>query len=239
MCGLCDFAALRLSRRGLIGGGLALAAAGVAPSRAAEAPPPGAANAIHPAAALQLLIDGNRRYAANKPVNLDYSHNRAERAASQYPIAAVLSCADSRVAPELIFDQGPGQVFVVRIAGNFVSLDGLASLEYAVHFLGAPLVFVLGHSGCGAIAAAIKVLQEGVSLPGQLPHLIRDLKPAVRAAIDRKPKDLLAQATRENVRMNVAELNADQPILAGAVARGTVMVAGGIYDIATGLVTLL
>jgi len=239
MCDVCDLAALRLSRRGVIGVGVAMAAAAMAQARAAEAPATGAPNAIPPEAALQLLAEGNRRYAANKPANQDYSHNRAERAASQYPIAAVLSCADSRVAPELIFDQGPGQLFVVRIAGNFVSLDGLASLEYAVHFLGVPLVAVLGHTGCGAIAAAIKVLQEGVSLPGQLPHLIRDLKPAVRAAIERKPADLLAEATRENVRMNVAALQADQPVVADAVARGKVKVVGGIYDISTGLAALV
>ncbi len=95
----------------------------------------------------------------------------------------MLSCSDSRVAPELVFDQGPGDVFVVRLAGNFLDDDGFASLEYAVKFLGAPLVMVLGHTNCGAIAAAIKVVMERVELPGHLPGLIKSIKPAVIAAI--------------------------------------------------------
>ena len=143
------------------------------------------------------------------------------------------------MAPELIFDQGPGQLFIVRVAGNFVSVEGLASLEYAVKFLGVPLIAVMGHTGCGAIAAAIKVLQQGEVLPGHLPDLIETLKPAVQSAIDRKPKDLLNEAARENVRFNVAKLNADQPIIASKVSRGIVKVVGGLYEIATGDVELV
>jgi carbonic anhydrase len=104
---------------------------------------------------------------------LGYRHNT---------IAAILSCADSRVSPELLFDQGPGDLFVVRLAGNFVDDDGLASLEYAVKFLGAPLLMVLGHSNCGAVDAAIKVVKEGAELPGHLPELVDSIKPAVIAA---------------------------------------------------------
>ncbi len=200
---------------------------------------PGAPNAIPPNKALQLLLEGNRRYAANAPANQDYSRGRAQRATAQYPIAAILSCSDSRVAPELLFDQGPGQIFVVRVAGNFVSTDGLASLEYAVEFLGVPLVFVLGHTGCGAVAAAIKVIKEGAQLPGHLPDLIDELKPAVQASIARKPHDLLAEATRENVRVNTARLRLDKPVVEDACARGTVKIAGGVYDIATGTVALV
>jgi carbonic anhydrase len=184
MCQRCNSGDLfALSRRRMLGGALALAAA--APAAARSAPAADAPNAMPPDKALQLLMDGNRRYAANAPANQDYSHGRAERATAQYPIAAILSCSDSRVAPELLFDQGPGQIFVVRVAGNFVSHDGLASLEYAVAFLGVPLVFVLGHTGCGAVAAAIKVLQQGASLPGNLPDLIAELQPAVKAAMAR------------------------------------------------------
>jgi carbonic anhydrase len=168
---------------------------------------------------------------------MDYGAGRVERAKAQYPIAAIVSCSDSRVVPELAFDQGPGQLFVVRVAGNSVNGDGLASLEYGTKFLGVPLIMVLGHSGCGAISAAIKVIKEGAQLPGHLPNLMQDLKPAVQAAMLRKPKDLLAEATRENVRRNVARLMADQPIIAGQVAAGTVNVVGGVYDIATGRVT--
>ena len=236
MCDLCSRnGAKTLSRRMLFGGGLALAA--VPALRAAAAP--GAPNAISPDEALQRLLAGNRRYAANAHANQDYSRGRTERASAQYPIAAILSCSDSRVAPEILFDQGPGQIFVVRVAGNFVSADGLASLEYGVQFLGVPLVFVMGHSGCGAVAAAIKVLQEGAILPGHLPELITELKPAVQSAIARKPADLLAEATRENVRFNMSRLHSDAPVVEGAIARGAVKVAGGVYDIATGAVSLV
>src|SRR5437899_1780623 len=139
---------------------------------AADPPPPGSPpppNAIKPADALQRLMEGNVRYAANTPNERDFSSGRAARAQVQYPIAAILSCADSRVAPELAFDQGPGDLFVVRVAGNIVTPDLLASLEYGVEFLGVPLVMVLGHSGCGAVDAAIKVLKTKAVLPGLCP----------------------------------------------------------------------
>src|ERR1700693_6146137 len=110
---------------------------------AADPPAPGAAppaNAIAPADALKRLMDGNARYAANTPNERDFSSGRAARVQGQYPIATVLSCADSRVAPEFAFDQGPGDLFVVRVAGNIVTMNLLASLEYGVQFLGVPLV---------------------------------------------------------------------------------------------------
>jgi carbonic anhydrase len=127
---------------------------------------------------------------ANKPALRDFSAGRAERTKSQYPISAVLSCADSRVAPEFAFDQGPGDLFVVRLAGNFANDDGLASLEYAVKFLGVPLVMVLGHSNCGAIGAAIKVVDDNAELPGHLPGLVQSIKLAVLAAKAKSPRDL-------------------------------------------------
>ncbi len=207
--------------------------------RAAAAVGPGAPNAIGPSAALARIMQGNERYAANISANRDYSAGRAERADAQYPIAAVVGCADSRVSPELIFDQGPGQLFVVRVAGNFVNGAGIASLEYAVKYLGVPLIVVLGHSNCGAISAAIKVLAEGATLPGRLLDLVADLKPGVQAAIDRKPENLLAAAISSNVTYNVGQLQGDEPIISGTVARGELKVVGGIYDIATGKFGLL
>ena len=116
--------------------------------------------------ALDRLMQGNARYVAGETECKDYSIGRAERAGAQYPLVAVLSCSDSRVSPELLFEQGPGDIFVVRIAGNFVNTDGLASMEYAVKVLGVPLLMVLGHSNCGAVAAAIKVVTEHAELPG-------------------------------------------------------------------------
>jgi carbonic anhydrase len=196
-------------------------------------------NVIPPAQALERLMQGNARYAANEPNERDFSHDRAERATAQYPIAAVLSCADSRVSPELLFDQGPGDVFVVRLAGNFLDDDGFASLEYAVKFLGAPLVMILGHTNCGAIDAAIKVVKEGIELPGHLPELIKSIEPAVIAAHARHPSDLLAAATEENVRLNMKRLVDNEPIMTEPLAAKKLALAGGIYDIATGKVNLL
>jgi carbonic anhydrase len=196
-------------------------------------------NVIPPAEALDRLMKGNARYAANTPNERDFSHDRAERATAQYPIAAVLSCADSRVSPELLFDQSPGDVFVVRLAGNFLDDDGFASLEYAVKFLGAPLVMVLGHTNCGAIDAAIKVVKEGIELPGHLPELIKSIKPAVIAAHARHPSDLLAAATEENVHLNVKRLADNAPIMTEPLAAKKLALAGGVYDIATGKVNLL
>ena len=191
------------------------------------------------AEAMRRLREGNVRYAADKPTQCDFAAGRAELVTAQYPIAAILSCADSRVTPERIFDQAAGQLFIVRVAGNFVDNAGLASLEYAVRFLGVPLIVVLGHSGCGAIASALKVIQQGAKLPGHLPELVQDLMPGVQAAIKRKPKDLLAEAIAENVRYNVAQLRHDQPVIGDQVVSGAVGVAGGVYDIATATVRFL
>jgi carbonic anhydrase len=198
-----------------------------------------ASNAIGADAALSLLMKGNVRYVANRPTHRDFSAGRAERTKSQYPIAAVLSCSDSRVAPEFAFDQGPGDLFVVRVAGNFTNEDGLASFEYAVKFLGAPLVVVLGHSNCGAVDAAIKVIEENASLPGHLPGLVQSIKPAVEAAKLKAPEDLLTAAITENVALNVKRLQTAQPLLASFAQNKRVKVVGGVYDLATGKIGLL
>ena len=230
------------TRRHLVTGAAALVAASALPFLQAqagtEATPP-VQNTIPPSEALDRLMQGNARYAANAPAERDFSYGRAARAGAQYPIAAILGCADSRVSPELLFDQSPGDVFVVRLAGNFLDDDGFASLEYAVKFLGAPLVMVLGHTNCGAVDAAIKVVKEGIELPGHLPELIKSIKPAVIAAHGRHPSDLLAAATEENVRLNVKRLIDDAPIMTEALDAKRIAVAGGIYDIATGKVNLI
>jgi carbonic anhydrase len=204
----------------------------------AESPTP-PQNAIAPSEALDRLMQGNARYAANQPNEKDFSAGRAERVHAQYPIAAILSCSDSRIAPELAFDQGPGDIFVVRLAGNFLDDDGFASLEYAVTFLGAPLVMVLGHTNCGAIAAAVKVVMERAELPGHLPELIKSIKPAVIAAHGKHPSDLVAASIEENVRLNVKRLESDAPIMADALAAKKIDVIGGIYDLVTGKVGLI
>ena len=109
----------------------------------------------------------------------DFEAGRAARVAAHRPIVSILSCSDARVGPEFVFDQGPGDLFVVRVAGNILQDEGLASLEYAAQFLGSPLIFVLGHSNCGAVEAAVKVVRDNATLPGHLPGLIDQIKPAV------------------------------------------------------------
>lgn len=243
---MCNDHQTGLTRRGLLGVG-ALAASAVAAggfvlpasAQTASEAPAAAPNDINPDEALQRLMEGNARYAANTARNRDLSVGREARSGAQYPFCGLLSCADSRVSPELAFDQGPGELFVVRVAGNFVDVNGLASIEYGVAVLGIPLLVVLGHSNCGAIDATIKVIQSGAELPGHIPSLIDALKPGVQKALDATPADPLAAATTENVRYNVEKLKAATPIVAEAVASGKVKVVGGVYNIATGRVELI
>lgn len=245
MCQLCETAGHGLSRRHLLKAGAVLAgtagALAMSPVAAVakEATKPGAPSPLSPDKALRRLTAGNARYAANTARNRDYSVGRAARAAAQFPFASIVSCADSRVAPEILFDQGPGELFVVRVAGNFVNDDGLASLEYGAKALNIPLILVLGHTNCGAIGATIKAIQDGTQLPGHLPALVDALKPGVEAAIARKPADLMAEATVENVRHNVRRLAGAEPLIAPLVADGRVKIVGGLYDIATGKVSLV
>lgn len=198
-----------------------------------------AQNAIPPAQALERLMQGNARYAANTPNERDFSAQRAARAEAQFPVAAIVSCSDSRVVPDLVFDQSPGDLFVVRLAGNIVDDDAHASLEYAVMVLNAPLIFIMGHTSCGAVEAAIKVVKDRVELPGHLPGLIAAIEPAVIAAHGRHPSDLLAAAIEENVLHGMKEMRKDSAIIAEAFDAKRIDINGGVYDIATGKVTLL
>ena len=206
------------------------------PPKPGMAPPP---NAIPPAEALQRLVSGNERYVKGELKERDFSAGRAARTQGQYPFASILSCADSRVAPELAFDQGPGELFVVRVAGNFVNDDLLASLEYGVQFLGTPLILVLGHSNCGALDAAIKVVKAKAVLPGHLPGLVNALKPSVLAAQKAGSGDILDRAVAENVRRQVARLKAAGPVVQQLYAGKKIDIAGAVYDLATGKVALI
>ncbi len=232
MCNAC--LAAGLSRRVMLGAGLAAMAAaplaGIAqaqPARAAETPE----------AALKLLVDGNARYVSNQMNERDFSAGRAARVRGQAPFAAILGCADSRVAPELAFDQAPGDLFVVRVAGNFVTTDGLASLEYGAAVLGTKVIMVLGHTNCGAINATVEALQKGNTLPGHIAELVRAMKPGVEPALKQSGDDLNQRAVVANVRYNVQQLLTSKPILADMVAAKKLSVVGGVYDLATGKVT--
>src|SRR5438477_9822449 len=220
MCDVCGNAQHepRVSRRDFLKTGAlaALVPWSIGAAIAADPPAPGAApaaNAIAPAEALKRLMEGNARYAANMPNERDFSSGRAARVQGQYPIAQILSCSDSRVAPELAFDLGPGDLFVMRVAGNVVAPDLLASIEYGAQFLGAPLIMVLGHTGCGAVDAAIKVLKTKAALPGHLPALIAAIKPAVIVAEKTQTGNLLDNAVTENVRRQVTRLKSSPPIV--------------------------
>lgn len=196
-------------------------------------------NAITPQGALDRLMAGNARYAANKLDLKDFSAGRAARAKAQYPIASILSCADSRVAPELIFDQKPGDLFVVRVAGNYLDENVLSSLEYGVAVLGTPLVMVLGHSNCGAVKAAIQEIQNPKPLPGHIWDITDAVRPGIENVVKAGGGGLLERAIGANVGYNVSRVASAQPIIAEAVQNKRVRVVGAEYELATGKVRLL
>jgi carbonic anhydrase len=239
---MCVHSMCSLSRRRVLFAAAASATLAAFPlhdARAGEHATGPGPNAIAPSDALARLMRGNERYAANTPENKDYSAGRAARTTAQYPIAAIVGCADSRVSPELAFDQGPGDLFVVRVAGNFVNDDGLASLEYGVKFLGVPLIVVLGHTNCGAVSAVVKAIREHAVLPGHLPELVTAIRPAVEIAKTHGHGDLVADATIENVRLNANRLRVSKPLIGEYVKAGKVQVVGAIYDLATGKIRMI
>ncbi len=235
-----------LTRRSILRGacGLAVGAAvtgmrGLAQTAASTHDQTSPQNAITPAAALQRLVEGNARYARNQPTAKDYSAGRAARAIAQYPVAAILGCADARVAPELVFDQGPGDLFVTRVAGNYMNTDNLASLEYAVEVLRAPLVMVLGHTNCGAVAAVLKNAKKTEALPGHIYLLVDALQPGIAEALKEGEKDLQVHAVEANVRHNVERLRRAQPVLTQHLANKSINVVGAVYELDTGKIHLL
>jgi carbonic anhydrase len=201
-------------------------------------PPPKPQNVMTPAAALERLLKGNARYVEGVAQRHDFKHERVALAGGQNPYAAILSCADSRIAPEYAFDSARGDLFVCRVAGNFANNESVASLEYAVAELGTPLILVLGHDACGAIAATIKSLKDGTTLPGHLPSLVDALAPAVKA-VSQQGGDTLADAIRQNVLDNVKKLSSATPILSAAVEQGKLKVVGGIYRLKDGRVEMV
>jgi carbonic anhydrase len=227
------------SRRQFLGAGLGLLALSTLAPRsllAADAASP--QNAISPDAALRRLLDGNARYVAGQPNCKDFSAGRAARVKAQYPIAAILGCADSRVAPELVFDQEPGDLFVVRIAGNYLSGDSLSSLEYAVGVLNVPLILVLGHTECGAVKATVAEIKDPHPLPGHIWDIVDAVRPGVEQVVKAGGDQVVDHAIGANVDYNVARIAAAQPVVSEAVKQGRVRVAGGVYQLATGKVDM-
>jgi carbonic anhydrase len=234
-----------VSRRAALGLALAssvgLALNGPAVAQVAKKPakaPPKPQNALTPDQALQRLMAGNARYVAGLSKRHDFRSEREALAGAQNPFAAVLGCADSRIAPEYAFDTARGDLFVCRVAGNFASDESIASLEYAVAVLATPLILVLGHDACGAVDATIKSLQDSTTLPGRLPSLVSALAPSVKASAQQQGNGL-DNAIKQNVLDTVAKLKSATPILSGAVEQQKLKVVGGIYRLRDGRVEMV
>ena len=181
-----------------------------------------------PAQTLRQLLDGNARYVQNRPER----PNQRPSAAAQHPLAVILSCSDSRVPPEIIFDQGVGSLFVVRAAGNTYDRLALQSIEYAVDHLGTRLIVVIGHDQCGAVTAAVEAYPKPAVGP-----MLENIYPAVRAT-HASPGDKISRAIDENARLTALRLTAE-PELAPKVKSGELQIAAARYNLATGAIHFL
>ena len=218
---------------------------------------------VSPAEAIARLKEGNGRFTAGNPQHPDESaeerrymaansfenagviplgmtseqaaKRRAELIKSQHPFAIILSCSDSRVPPETVFDEGLGDLFIVRVAGNVLNDEGLGSIEYGVEVVGARLIVVLGHQSCGAVDAAMKTIAAKGKAPGHIQSLVTVIKPVV----DSTPKGDLDTTIKANVKHVVDALRSSTPILKARVDSGEVQVIGGYYTLDTGAVTFL
>ncbi len=196
---------------------------------------------LSPNSVLQELLDGNARYVANNLTSSDISSLVEQTTGGQFPKAVVLSCIDSRVPVEMVFDQTIGDVFVARVAGNFENVDILGSMEYSCKVAGSKLVFVLGHESCGAVKAAC----DGVEL-GNITAMLDNITPAVKeAAIDfddnvnSTNKDFVAKTVAHNVRLTIERIREKSPILKEMENNGEISIVGGVYSLHTGKVELL
>lgn len=224
-----------LSRRKFLGTALAgtaatLAGAGATTFLATEQAR--AQSTMTPDEALKALVDGNQRYIAGRFTSFDEDKQilRDRTVDKQQPFAALLSCADSRVPIEIIFDQSIGELFVTRVAGNIATPEIIASLEYGAAVLGTKVIMVLGHAGCGAVKAAI----AGKEVPGQISALFPHLQPAV----DQAGSDVVA-VTKANASIQATLLSKASPVLSPMVKEGKLKIVGAYYDLGTGKVTLV
>ncbi len=222
------------SRRRFLGMGMTAAVGGLLTSglELAVPSPVLAQSALSPAAALDELMAGNKRFVAGQLMGC--GNNLAERrrstAEKQEPFAAVLSCADSRVPDEIVFDKCIGDIFVTRVAGNMITPEIIGSLEYGAIVLGTKVILVMGHSNCGAVKATI----HGESVPGQISSLFPHIQPAV----DQAGTNLEA-ATKANAKIQATLLSQSSTVISGMVKENKLKVVAGYYDLASGVVTLL
>jgi len=196
-----------------------------------------APSTVNPDEALKLLLAGNQRFVAgnlNSVTRDELAQRRAELVQGQKPFAIVLCCSDSRVGPELVFDQELGNIFVVRTAGEVLDAAGIGSIEYAVAHLGSPLLLVLGHEHCGAVAAAVADAKE----PGHIADIVKAIQPAVERTKGMKG-DPLQNAVQANVQDIAARLRNTGPVLSEKVKAGRLKVMGAIFSLTTGKVELV
>jgi carbonic anhydrase len=221
-------------RRRFISGAVTAAAVGVAAQAGLQMAMPArlaAQSKLTPDAALQELVAGNQRFAANELTSVahDLTILKEHTVDKQEPFAAVLACADSRVPVELLFDQTIGHIFVTRVAGNMVTPEIIASLEYGVAVLGVKVVLVLGQSNCGAVKAAMK----SDTVPGQISSLYKHLRPAVEQSGGN-----LDKAIEANAKIQANLLRTSSTVIRDAVKGGTIKVESGVYDLGSGKVSL-
>ena len=235
MCEVCNQRMFgRRDVLGLAGMGLVAGATGLFSSEAAAS---GNTTSLTADQALEKLKAGNARYVANPQLCVaDLTNNRSTVAKGQAPWAAFVSCADSRVPPELLFGGlGLGELFVARNAGNMVDTATMGTLEYGAEHLGVPLIVVLGHERCGAVAAAVEVFKTGAKLPGSIGPMVKPIVPAVKA-VAKKEGDMVDNAVRENARLTAEKIKTQSPIIAHLIKAGKVKVVAARYDLDDGKV---
>jgi carbonic anhydrase len=195
---------------------------------------------LTPDEVLQMLKDGNQRFVSGTLTSRDHSRQVRQAALGQYPKAVVLSCLDSRIPVEDVFDRGIGDVFVARVAGNFENIDILGSMEFGCKVAGSKLILVLGHEHCGAVKGAI----DGVEL-GNITPMLKNISPAVQHFVDyegdksSKNEEFVHMVAEQNVRLTIADIRAQSEILKTMESEGEMKIVGGLYDMDTGTVTFL
>ena len=189
---------------------------------------------VTPDQAIELLKEGNAAFRRGSCTVSGAPGRLPELVGGQAPFAVIVGCSDSRSPPGELFNRGLGDLFIVRVAGNTVDSVGLGTIEYGTAVLGAPLVLVLGHTQCGAVDAAVKVVKDNARFPGSIGSLVAPIVPAVKSlkGID----DLVNRAVRANVQRVVSRLRSAKPLLAKSVADGKVKIVGAVYDLSSGKV---
>lgn len=194
-------------------------------------------DSLNPAKARDILVEGNKRFVQNTKDNRNLKEQVAATSEGQFPFAVVLGCIDSRVPSELVFDRGIGDIFNVRVAGNIVNEDVLGSIEYSCKVAGSKLVVVLGHTKCGAVAAACKNVELG-----NITALLSKIKPAVelvKTGDGSMDDDSVEEVAVKNVSLSISQIRKESPILAEMEEKGEIEIVGAMYSVATGEVTFL